>query len=672
MKKVLFSTLLAFIFGQNFASSFSDDFESYSTGDYLGVVSTDWTTWSGSTGGAEDVQIVSDISHSGSNSIYFSSSNPDGGPQDVILDFGGEHNTGHFNYSMWMFVLADHAGYFNFQAESTPGEVWTMQCYLRSDGILFLTDEEGINVQSTFPQNQWFQIEIDVDLNTNDWELLLDGNSVATFQNEVYQVASLDIFPYNVLENNNNSAFWIDDVSYEHVPYILPTLNAGVLSIDAEGTIAGQVVSPSAVIRNLGTSTITSFDVTLEYDGVQLTESVSGVSISSLDIYEISFTDVLTLVGGENDVVVTVSNVNSATDQDSADDTKIVTLDIITPAQNRKVAFEEGTGTWCGWCPRGTIFMERMKEKYEDLFIPIAVHNGDPMVNSSYDGSHGFSGYPMMSNERTENFGFGTIGDIEERFLDRVATPAPAHVITSAEYDNQTGSFTATAHATFMEDASGDYRLAVILTEDGVTGTSGDYAQTNYYAGGGEGEMGGYENLGNPVPANQMVYDHVARELIGGFNGVLNSLPSTMTNGETYSYEFNALNISSDYNTNNMHVITLLIAPDGSISNSNSTTFNEAISGSVGIKNQHQNIEVGVFPNPSRDVAFVHIDLGERKDVSVDLYNAMGALVGTRSYGALVGDQLLPVSKASLTDGVYFVKVKIDDQVIHKTIQFVK
>ena len=31
---------------------FSDDFESYSVGDYIGANSSFWTTWSGATGGA--------------------------------------------------------------------------------------------------------------------------------------------------------------------------------------------------------------------------------------------------------------------------------------------------------------------------------------------------------------------------------------------------------------------------------------------------------------------------------------------------------------------------------------------------------------------------------------------------------------------------------------------
>ncbi len=41
----------------------------------------------------------------------------------------------------------------------------------------------------------------------------------------------------------------------------------------------------------------------------------------------------------------------------------------------RNLVFEEGTGTWCGWCVVGYAGMEYMKETYGDKgFIGIAVH----------------------------------------------------------------------------------------------------------------------------------------------------------------------------------------------------------------------------------------------------------------------------------------------------------
>ena len=46
-------------------------------------------------------------------------------------------------------------------------------------------------------------------------------------------------------------------------------------------------------------------------------------------------------------------------------------------AFNRKVVMEEGTGTWCGYCPEGMATILRMKEKYPDNFIAVAIHDDD-------------------------------------------------------------------------------------------------------------------------------------------------------------------------------------------------------------------------------------------------------------------------------------------------------
>ncbi|MFT7614822.1 MAG: hypothetical protein ACI9J3_003809, partial [Parvicellaceae bacterium] len=106
--------------------SFSDDFESYTAGDYIGVVSPTWTTWSGATGGAEDVQVGTLQASSGANSIYFSSTAGTGGPQDVVLPFGGAYDNGMFDISMDVYVASGKNAYFNLQAEATIGTTWAL------------------------------------------------------------------------------------------------------------------------------------------------------------------------------------------------------------------------------------------------------------------------------------------------------------------------------------------------------------------------------------------------------------------------------------------------------------------------------------------------------------------------------------------------------------------
>jgi hypothetical protein len=66
----------------------------------------------------------------------------------------------------------------------------------------------------------------------------------------------------------------------------------------------------------------------------------------------------------------------------------------------KNVVIEEGTGTWCGWCPRGAVAMEYMYDTYPTRFIGVAVHNADPMTVTEYDDGANLSGFPGCNVDR--------------------------------------------------------------------------------------------------------------------------------------------------------------------------------------------------------------------------------------------------------------------------------
>jgi choice-of-anchor B domain-containing protein len=208
--KYFYSLILSFFTVFNFsAQSFSDDFETYTPGDYLAVVSSDWTTWSGNSGGADDVQITDVDARSGVNSIYFTSSSGNGGPQDVVLPFGGQYTTGNFEFECAMKVETGKNAYFNFQGDVNIGTSWTLHANFDNGSVT--VDDGGANsVTGTYPVNSWFQFKMDIDLTANSWELILDGVSAGSFANGDNKLASIDIYPLN------GSGFYVDDVSYSY------------------------------------------------------------------------------------------------------------------------------------------------------------------------------------------------------------------------------------------------------------------------------------------------------------------------------------------------------------------------------------------------------------------------------------------------------------------------
>ena len=78
MKKIILGVFSIFSLGSLMAQSMNENFDSRTVGEYMGVVSPDWTTWSGAVGGAEDVQVTNVMAASVANSIYFSTTSPSG------------------------------------------------------------------------------------------------------------------------------------------------------------------------------------------------------------------------------------------------------------------------------------------------------------------------------------------------------------------------------------------------------------------------------------------------------------------------------------------------------------------------------------------------------------------------------------------------------------------
>jgi hypothetical protein len=233
-------------------------------------------------------------------------------------------------------------------------------------------------------------------------------------------------------------------------------------------------------------------------------------------------------------------------------------------AQSKHVLLEELTGTWCQYCPGGTYYLDSLTKVYPD-FIGVSIHVTDDMDNTDYSSACGLAGAPTANIDRG-----GQEAGIDSWFSEVASafshTPAAA-INVFTDFNSSTRLLTVRVKATFTSAISGNYRLAAILTEDGVTGASPQYDQSNYiYSGGGNGPIGGFENLPPTIPAFMIAYNDVGRELLGGYNGQPGSVPSSVPAGDTASYVF-TYTIPAPWNENYISVIGLLIKPDNTIDN---------------------------------------------------------------------------------------------------------
>lgn len=409
----------------------------------------------------------------------------------------------------------------------------------------------------------------------------------------------------------------------------------------------------SLTVKNKGGNTVNNLTVNWN-DGTDHS-SIIPVTMASQEVVTINhplpviYTDLV-----EKNIAITVTSINGNVDTDPSNNTSSKLFNTISQASPKKVLFEEGTGTWCGWCPRGAIAMNYMTTTYPNDFIGIAVHNGstDPMKVTAYDTAAGITGFPGMNVDRAvKNEGVTQalmVSHLNERKL--LAIPASL----SATGTISGNAVTINASATFRTNfASANFRLGVIMTEDDVHGTTSGYRQTNYYANNANGPMGGYESLANPVPAAQMTYNHVGRALVGGYNGQSGSIPAVITDGLVANYTFNynkpAANVAA-----NMHAVLVLIdQTTGEVVNSISIPFSSLVLGNDSFTSKFNNIQL--YPNPATDN--FNIQNLKAGNYNIAIYDLEGRLVQINENKNVNDNEALNIPFKNLSTGEYIVNI---------------
>lgn len=687
MKTNLLFTFFIFLSFATYSQvSFSDDFESYSPGDYIADSSEDWQVWPGGISGGETDALVTDaFAKGGSNSLELLG----GGTQDIVLPFGGLYTEGTFTVSMDVLVPEGRESYFNIQGEEEAGNLWVLECYMRSTGIFQVNTGSAGNgeivIQNSFPHGEWFNITLEVNLTENLWRIFVDGECLGSFVNleEQNRVASLNLYPAN-----GNSLTYIDNMKYnysedaEEVNITLDAGYAGGVDLDAgigapQATfygINGSSQNLSIGVTNSSTDAIESFSLSLDAGG-QLIEQEFTTTIPAGETAYVELSNPVVYDNTDQFATLLIGNVNGTDDQNTCNNSAPMLFRGFTPAKDKAVWVEEATGSWCVFCPRGDVYMNYLTKKYPKNFVGVAVHGGDPMDDFDWIGEFdnpntvedestafntAFSGYPSAVVNRVLEVDPTAL---ENPFVESVSGDAPLAVLSGgAQWDevSRVLDVNIATEFTLVPLRSGT-RLVVGLTEDGVTGPgdgtnddTSDYDQVNAWANGGNGPMGGYENLPNPVPATQMVYNHVARHLFTDWAGLEDAYVDTDGNNENHVF---SAEIPDFWDTDKMHLVAAFIQDDGEVLNAITMTLEEALAnGFTSTIDPFLDQAISIAPNPTNGLANITMTFDEPTPVKMSIGNAMGHIIADYDYGTLVGKQVIQYETAALTPGVYYMR----------------
>lgn len=387
---------------------------------------------------------------------------------------------------------------------------------------------------------------------TFDQPYTISGPLYAGYSFTVNELTDANSKPVSVTECAKADVFWLHSSKSRLKWTAVPDM-ASVLEVNISGNINDNaaVISACEPLRcSLEDETVT-LPVNVVNHGLNPVSSlnytytvgtVSGSGRITLDtpleaVWGISAPVNITLENipdaGAYTFDITVTEVNGSTNTDAAPMVSIPLVVYPFLPVNRPLV-EEYTGLWCGYCPKGFVALETMKERYPDRFIGVAYHSGDDMATASTWPNHP-DGFPAGYINRTKT----ELGDIYNTWGNYANPLPPAGVDVKINYtDADKTKLKATATARFIEnEANTDYGFAYLLVADGLSDP--DWVQSNNYSGTQQtDDMPGYWGkifCEGQQKIKGLTFNDVVIETFE-LDGVERSIPAQVNVGEKYSH----------------------------------------------------------------------------------------------------------------------------------------
>ncbi len=413
------------------------------------------------------------------------------------------------------------------------------------------------------------------------------------------------------------------------------------------GTV-GSNKSITGVVSNNGGNAVTSYTVKYQQGANPVQSYVKSVNIPAFGTDTFTHNVPFTIPSvGEFPINVWVEQTG---DQDATNNQLSAFVQGVASMPTKRLLFEEGTGTWCGWCPRGTVAMDEFAETHPGVAAQVAVHNGDPMTVSTYDQFIGgfISGYPSMVIER--NY-VEDPGDLEAVYNALSGSFGYADITLGAPaISGNSATITATINpAVDINNA----KIALIVTESNLSGPAGsNWDQANYYSGGGSGVMGGFENEAQEVANTN--FHFVARSATPSPGGDAANVPAVMTAGGTYTVNLTT-NLDASWNQANLQYVVALLGADGKTLNT-AFTATPTLDPVLSVSNVAAGIEkMEAFPNPANNMVNIAFNLETATDIDMVITDITGKVVYTAAKQFNAGFNKVAVETASLSNGIYMI-----------------
>ncbi|MBR9830776.1 Omp28-related outer membrane protein [bacterium] len=245
--------------------------------------------------------------------------------------------------------------------------------------------------------------------------------------------------------------------------------------------------------------------------------------------------------------------------------------------------------------------------------------------------------------------------------MPKKVVPTPCNVSISGSISGSTANVDVNVNFVDYPVNPQNLRVTLFVVEDSVTGTGSGYNQVNYY-----NSIAGHPYYGKGNPIVGFVHKHVVRSVPTGTWGDATYFTSNPTLNSIHSNSY-SVSIDPNWKMKDISFVAFVnyYNPNGGLDEYEILNVEEVkLSSLVGAKeNIASKVDFSVYPNPARDIANVTLNLKESANVEVAILDMTGKQVSFINFGSVnVGTQILELNTSDLSDGLYFVNLKIGDE----------
>ncbi len=414
------------------------------------------------------------------------------------------------------------------------------------------------------------------------------------------------------------------------------------LSLNLDNVVVQGDHTISGVIRNFGTTPVTSFVLNYSVNGGATYSQPINTTIAPNGNYTFNHETPWNATAGTHNIQIWATDVNGGTDENPVNDQMTVEVNVATQSVTRRTLIEEFTSSTCGPCAT-------LNATFDPLLSSLNTNqSGSNILAVKYQMNWPAPGndpsYNSDGNTRKNYYGVGGIPDVyidggdpsQQTWAGSInaaaAKPAFCDLLVEHVLNGTTADVTVTI--TPYANFSGTHKLYIAATED------------HYY-----------------YPASTTSQDHfhyAMRKMMPNGNGITISnmeagVPQTFTQSHTFTIGNPAQGNYNTWSTWLNNITFVAFVQD----HANKSILQAAMSEiTTGIEENEKELGFGMFPNPSTGLVNFDLALDHAGNVDIVVMDLLGAVVHSTNRSVGTGAQQFTIDLNELANGSYLVQLR--------------